>query len=436
MIKRLYRKESGKKDFEYCFNTEASEPLTNEECKILFWLLAETFEPDNLDHASFLGLKNNVMEVGPRMNFATAWNTNALSILRACGITKVTRIEKSRRYGKSADAHYDRMTEMVYEKPLTTFKTGIVPEPVKITPLFEEGKLALEKINKEMGLGMDEWDINYYFNLFVNILKRNPTNVECFQLGQSNSEHSRHWFFKGKLIIDGQEIPRTLMEIIGAPLNANPGNSIIAFRDNSSSIRGFKVRTIIPEHPGKASRFKEVSVDYDVIFTAETNNFPSGVAPFPGAETGIGGRIRDIQAMGRGGLVIAGTAAYCVGNLLIPGYKLPWETESGYPGNLASPLEIELEASNGASDYGNKFGEPVIQGFTRSCDIRLPGGDRAAYIKPIMFTGGVGQMDYRHAEKNESKKGMFIVHMGGRAYRLGVGGGAASSMIQRKYCRA
>ena len=134
--------------------------------------------------------------------------------------------------------------------------------------------------------------------------------------------------------------------------------------------------------------------------------------------------------MGRGGLVIAGTAAYCVGNLHIPGYKLPWEDDSfEYPENLASPLQIEIEASNGASDYGNKFGEPLIQGFTRSFGMRARTVKRE-WIKPIMFTGGVGQMDGRHAEKGEPEKGMLVVKVGGPAYRIGIGGGAASSMIQ------
>ena len=122
-------------------------------------------------------------------------------------------------------------------------------------PLIEEGKDALRKINSDMGLGLDDWDIEYYYNLFVNDIGRNPTNVECFDLGQSNSEHSRHWFFKGRLIIDGEEMPYTLMDIIKQPLEENPGNSIIAFKDNSSAIRGYEIVTIIPEHPGKPSRF-------------------------------------------------------------------------------------------------------------------------------------------------------------------------------------
>jgi phosphoribosylformylglycinamidine synthase len=154
------------------------------------------------------------------------------------------------------------------------------------------------------------------------------------------------------------------------------------------------------------------------------------VAPFPGAETGTGGRLRDVHATGRGALVVAGTAAYCVGNLRLPGYELPWE-DSGlrYPRNLATPLEIEIEASNGASDYGNKFGEPVIAGFTRSAGLRLADGERREWIKPIMFSGGIGQIDAHHTTKGEPEPGMWVVKIGGPAYRIGMGGGAASSMV-------
>ncbi|NJD55937.1 MAG: phosphoribosylformylglycinamidine synthase, partial [Nitrospirae bacterium] len=319
----------------------------------------------------------------------------------------------------------------VYPEQLRSFETGMRPEPVFSVPLIEEGRTALEKINREMGLGLDEWDIDYYYNLFVKEIGRNPTNVECFDLSQSNSEHSRHWFFRGRLVIDGAEAPGNLMQIIRQTLEANPGNSVIAFKDNSSATRGYEIETIAPTVPGSPSGFRRSQLFYNIIFTAETHNFPSGVAPFPGAETGTGGRIRDVQATGRGSLVVAGTAAYCVGNLRIPGYELPWEdTSFPYPANLASPLAIEIDASNGASDYGNKFGEPLIQGFTRSCGLRLPDGERREWLKPIMFTGGVGQMDARHTEKNGAERGMLVTKVGGPAYRISMGGGAASSMIQ------
>ena len=437
---------------EFCFNVASTSPLTADETRLLRWLLAETFEPDKFSEASILGPQATIhnpqliFEVGPRMSFTTAWSSNAVSVCHACGLGKITRIERSRRYllklaGRSVKAQnlreaflplvHDRMTECPYPKPLTTFATGVRPEPVRVIPLKEEGRAALEKINGEMGLGLDEWDLDYYTNLFVNDIKRDPTNVECFDLSQSNSEHSRHWFFRGRLIIDGKEVPDTLMKIVKATYEANRNNSVIAFSDNSSSIKGYNITTIIPAVPGKPSPFRETKRKHDIIFTAETHNFPSGVAPFPGAETGTGGRLRDVQATGIGGLVVAGTAAYCVGNLRIPDYELPWEDASfTYPSNLAPPLQIEVEASNGASDYGNKFGEPLIQGFTRSFGLRLPRGERREWLKPIMFSGGIGQMDSRHTKKSEPEKGMLVVKVGGPAYRIGMGGGAASSMIQ------
>ncbi len=427
---------------EFCFNIESEEPLSMDEIRILRWLLAETFEPDNFSENSFLNIDTKlILEVGPRMNFTTAWSTNAVSICHACGLNKIKRIERSRRYAlpeevmnKLSDVlhlFHDRMTECRYHEQLMTFETGIKPKPTRLIPLIQEGKGALIQLNHEMGLGLDDWDIDYYYDLFVIKLGRNPTDVECFDLSQSNSEHSRHWFFKGKLFIDGLEISETLIDIVKKPFKINPRNSVIAFSDNSSAIKGFSVRTILPDKPLQPSPFVERNINYGLIFTAETHNFPSGVAPFPGAETGTGGRIRDVHATGRGGLVIAGTAAYCVGNLLIPGYPLPWEASSFvYPRNLASPLQIEIEASNGASDYGNKFGEPVIQGFTRSFGLVLPDGERREWIKPIMFTGGIGQIDNAHLKKGSPERGMVVVKIGGPAYRIGIGGGSASSMIQ------
>jgi len=430
---------------EYCYYIDSSGPLSVPELDLLRWLLSETFEPEKFSELSFLSTADApppvILEVGPRMNFTTAWSTNAVSVCHACGLTKITRIERSRRYrlkpgtnddyGEFLALVHDRMTECPYPKKLESFDPGITPEPVRVVPLIEEGKAALSKINTEMGLGLDEWDIDYYYNLFVRDIGRNPTNVECFDLSQSNSEHSRHWFFRGRLVVDGVESPDNLMKIVRQTLDHNPNNSVIAFKDNSSAIRGYQITTIMPEQAGRCSRFVKTDARYHIIFTAETHNFPSGVAPFPGAETGTGGRIRDVQGTGRGALVVAGTAAYCVGNLQIPGYSQPWEDSSfAYPSNLARPLTIEIEASNGASDYGNKFGEPMIQGFTRSFGLRLPGGERREWIKPIMFTAGVGQIDARHTEKKAPGKGMLVTKIGGPAYRIGMGGGAASSMIQ------
>ena len=429
---------------EYCFYVETSRDLRNEELRVLDWLLTETFAPDRYGLASFLDDRlGTIFEVGPRMTFTTAWSTNAVSICHACGLHAARRLEHSRRYllrtripivGEGAIAllasMHDRMTECSYPEPLTDFASGTSPAPVATVPVMAEGRKALERINNRLGLAFDDWDLDFYTALFRDRIGRDPTDVECFDIAQSNSEHSRHWFFKGRLVIDGEEMPNHLFEVVRRPYEANPNNSVIAFRDNSSAIRGFPARALLSAEPRGSSPLVERELDLDIIFTAETHNFPSGVAPFPGAETGTGGRIRDVHATGRGALVVAGTAAYCVGNLRLPGYELPWEDpDFRYPPNLASPLAIEIEASNGASDYGNKFGEPVIAGFTRSAGLRLPDGERREWIKPIMFSGGIGQIDARHTEKEEPEPEMWVVKIGGPAYRIGMGGGAASSMV-------
>ncbi len=436
-VKHLYRKI--KPDFEYCFNVETSAPLTAEELRILRWLLAETFEVESFGEKSFLEPVEDVIEVGPRLNFDTAYSTNAVAICHACGLEKVIRVECSRRYLVPTEIdrvrfiaeNHDRMTECPYPEPLKSFATGTIPEEVYNVPLMTGGADELRRFNRENGLGMDEWDIEFYSKLFTQSLHRNPTNVELFMLGNNNSEHSRHWFFKGKLIIDGQEVPDTLLQIVESTILNNPANSIIAFSDNSSAIQGYKIWTIMPQHPGTCSPFISKQCNYHILFTAETHNYPSGIQPFQGATTGTGGRIRDGHATGRGSMVIAGTAGYCTAALNIPDHTIPGEPAGlTYPFELASPLEILIEASNGASDYGNKFGEPIIQGFVRTFEQILPDNERRAWIKPIMFTGGVGQIDEQHTKKEEPKKGMLIVQVGGPAYRIGMGGGSASSMIQ------
>ncbi len=440
MLKRFYR--SIGKAFEYCFYVETGSELMSWEMDILKWLLAETFEPEKFSDGSFLeGTGRKIVEIGPRLNFETAYSTNAVSICHSCGIKKVSRLERSRRYSldpgtdedRFVENNHDRMTECVYERPLTSFETGVVPQKMYEVPLIEKGRQALVEVNKQLGLGFDDWDLDFYHDLFVNKINRNPTNVECFQLSQANSEHSRHWFFKGKLIVNGKKNPETLLDLIKYPLKKNRSNSLIAFKDNSGAIKGFDINTILPQKPGFCSSFTDKEARYNFIFTAETHNFPSGVAPFPGAETGTGGRIRDVQATGKGSLVVAGTAGYCTGNLNIPDYSIPGEGQKfDYPSNLAPPLEIMIKESDGASDYGNKFGEPVIQGFTRTFGMLDADGQRREWVKPIMFGGGVGQIDQRHLEKEKPQKGMLIIQIGGPAYRIGIGGGSASSLIQEE----
>ena len=423
---------------EICYNIEASEPLDQSEIEILSKLLAEGFEEEKISKDTNLD-SENIIEIGPNLSSATSFSTNAVSVCHNCGLDKITRIEKSQRTilnnteneKEFLSKHCDKMTETRYDKTLESFKSNKKPDSVYEVQIIESGIGALKKINKDMGLGMDDWDEHYYYDLFLNDIKRNPTSVECFQLGQANSEHSRHWFFRGKIIIDGQEMKETLFQAVQYPLKKNISNSLIAFKDNSSAIKGFDVETIVPDSAVASSAFQNKKCKYHFIFTAETHNFPTGVSPFPGAATGGGGRIRDVQATGKGALVIAGTTGYAVGNLNIPNYKIAGENyDFKYPEDKASPLKIQIEASDGVSDYGNKFGEPLIQGFNRSFGVNLPDGSRQEWIKPILFSGGIGQIDDAHIKKDKPQVGMLIIQVGGPVYRIGMGGGSASSMIQ------
>lgn len=429
---------------EVCFNIELSEKLTAEEEKKLQYVLEETFAPEKCRPTSLIGTcaaGEAILEVGPRQQFKSAWSTNAESICAAMGISKVLRIEKSRRYrvqGPAGDAFtklaaltHDRMIECVYPNGIQSFDAHKEPEKWTTVPLLKEGPSALEKLSKEQGLGFDSQDIAYYMTVFRDELKRDPTTVECFDLAQGNSEHSRHWFFGGKVVIDGETMPSTLFQLVKRPFKVRPSNSVIGFHDNSSAMRGFQHTALQPaKSVGKPGALEEVERDYDLTCTVETHNFPCGIAPFAGAETGAGGRMRDGASTGKGSLIVAGVCGYAVGNLHIPGYEVPWEQEQkefAYPPNMAPPLQILIDASNGASDYGNKFGEPLLCGWTRSFGQRVR-GERFEWVKPVMLSGGVGQMDHGHIAKEDPAAGQLIVKLGGPAYRIGVGGGAASSM--------
>lgn len=433
---------------ELCYNVElnGSNCLSVEQKDVLRWLFTPPYSASLSEEPSLKPVDEaKLVEIGPRLNFSTAWSTNAVSICQSAGLNQVTRVELSYRHLiKSQDGHnsvlkdgemerlicclYDSMTQCVYPQPITSFAVDVRPQEVFEVDILGKGRAALEMANDELGLAFDSWDLDYYTALFQRV-KRNPTSVECFDLAQSNSEHSRHWFFRGRMIIDGEEQKETLFSLIMGTQHHSNQNNVIKFCDNSSGIKGMELECMYPTNPAQASQYETRRTTRHVIFTAETHNFPTGVAPFSGATTGTGGRIRDVQSAGKGGHVIAGTAGYCFGNLHIPGFVLPWEEEGWeYPSSFAPPLQVAIEASDGASDYGNKFGEPVLAGFARSFGMRLANGERREWIKPIMFSGGLGSIEDQHVKKEQAESGMEVVKIGGPVYRIGVGGGAASSI--------
>lgn len=425
---------------EACFVFELTHSPTDEEDEVLRWLFAETFEPDLLVERSKLGDNFVTPLIGPRLSFQTAWGANAVSVVRACGVQCVRRVERFRRYAVHSEnvskecmeafvaAVHDRMTETVHTS-LTALSTNVRPVPTREIDVMGYGEDALRSESVRMGLAFDDADVSYYADLFRG-MGRNPTDVELFDLAQSNSEHSRHWFFNANLVLDGDKAPYTLMDVVREPLRVRRGNSVLAFEDNSSTIRGAETCVLRPTNVEQSAPLAETEVNLDLLCTAETHNFPCAVAPFPGAETGAGGRIRDSAATGTGSLVAAAAAGYAVGDLHLSGVSTPWERrDAGYPQRLASPLQILLEASDGASDYGNKFGEPVVTGFARTYATHS-NGERREYVKPIMFSAGIGVMEHGHRKKGVAEKGLRVIKIGGPAYRIGVGGGAASSVEQ------
>lgn len=245
---------------EICFNVsvQGNDSLDSGELKNLLWLLTNSFKKENIRRSSFLdetteadGCGKILIEIGPRLNFSTAWSTNAVSICRSIGLVRIDRIERSCRYliqvrPKNESTHitkeeenafvaklHDRMTECRYDKPLTSFKVNVQPEQCYEVDVMCHGRTALEKVNRDLGLAFDDWDLDYYTKLFQERVKRNPTSVECFDLAQSNSEHSRHWFFKGRLTVDGQEVEDSLMKMVMRTQDTSNNNSVIKFSDNS-----------------------------------------------------------------------------------------------------------------------------------------------------------------------------------------------------------
>ncbi|KAI6180793.1 Formylglycinamide ribonucleotide amidotransferase [Aphelenchoides besseyi] len=461
-LKRKLAEILGDRNFdlksEYCFyvivDQQHAAELTGDSWDRLQWLLAsDVFEPQLRKESQFES-EDFVVEIGPRLTFTTPFSTNAVA---ACStaINGIRRIERSQRFRvdhKNAKKVFegrdlisifgDRMTQCVYgQQPNFEVQTQRV-DHFTVDLLGENGAKELGRINQEanrlcfheltaffqLGLAFDEADRSFYLEFFRRS-GRNPTDVELFDLAQSNSEHSRHWFFKGDLIVDGKSRGESLFQTIQSTQTTSNRNNVIAFNDNSSGIEGFEIDCIKPVDSTCTSQLKVSPTLRHIIYTAETHNFPTGVCPFPGAATGTGGRIRDVHATGRGAHEIAGVVGYAVGNLRIPNYKLPWEDETfEYPPSFASPVDILIEGSNGASDYGNKFGEPVICGFTRTFGQRLKDNKRCEFVKPILFSGGIGQLDGEQVRKVGPKSGQLVAKIGGPVYRIGVGGGAASSV--------
>jgi len=439
ILQRKVSPEITKVKIERRFLVDSTRTLRDDELDKLKWLLKETYEPEMFGEKSVFN--GNVIEVGPRLAIVTPGSTNTVSICSACGLDSIKRIEQTRRFSVSLKDSselsseqiksiyalvHDRMTEQPYIEPLTSFEQDIKPEPVQLIPLLENGIDVLKDTNEKLGLALDKQMMQYLFEHYRK-LNRNPTDVELFMFGQLNSEHCRHHLFKGNFIIDGRQMEKSLFDMIRSTTLANPGNVVVAYEDNAAVASGRPVNIFRPSDPVMPSAFIDGNVIISDTFKAETHNHPTTISADPGAGTGLGGNIRDIQGVGRGGTVLGALAIYNVANLLIGDYVLPWEKEYAlHPSRFQTPLEIIIEASNGASDYGNKFGVPLTTGSCTSFEL-LSGGEHYGWKKTCMVAGNWGIINEGHALKKELQKGYVIVQIGGDRYPIGLGGGSGSS---------
>ena len=392
-----------------------SKKLPEKDINKLIWLF------DNAELAGNERISGNF--IGPRKEMITPWSTNAVEITQNMGISGIIRIEEFHPASKKPE--WDPMLQALYKGlDQKLFTIDKKPEPVLFIADIGE-------YNKKEGLALNEDEIEYLEKLSVRI-GRKLTDSEVFGFSQVNSEHCRHKIFNGTFIIDGIEKESSLFQLIKETTKTNPNRVVSAYKDNCAFLQGPLVEQFAPATHDKSDYFNIKTYESVLSLKAETHNFPTTVEPFNGASTGTGGEIRDRIAGGKGAFPIAGTAVYMTSYPRPDGGR-PWEKETKErPWLYQTPEEILIKASNGASDFGNKFGQPLICGSLMTFE-HFENLKKYGFDKVIMLAGGIGIGKKRDSEKDIPEKGDLIVLLGGDNYRIGMGGGAVSSVDTGKY---
>lgn len=365
--------------------------------------------------------------MGPRREMITPWSTNAVEITQNMGIKGILRIEEFREI-PAADTPHDPMLERIYEglnqDIFTIHKT---PDP--ILPVTD-----IAAYNQKEGLALSDEEVAYLESVSAK-LGRPLTDSEVFGFSQVNSEHCRHKIFNGTFIIDGIAKEESLFRMIRNTAKENPGRIVSAYKDNVAFISGPQAIQFAPASQDKPDFFETKSIDTVISLKAETHNFPTTVEPFNGAATGSGGEIRDRMAGGKGSIPIAGTAVYMTAYPRMTEGR-SWEKHiPPRPWLYQTPEEILIKASNGASDFGNKFGQPLICGSVLTFE-HVEAGKKMGFDKVIMLAGGIGYAKKQDSLKGHPKPGDRVIVMGGDNYRIGMGGGAVSSVATGEFHNA
>ena len=401
---------------EEIFAIGVNRALSGEELEKLYWLFGKANRLDTLVLNGFF--------VGPRKEMVTPWSTNAVEISINMGIAGIERIEVFKEV-ESDHSHYDPMLQALYPQlDQHVFTIEHQPDPVRNID-------DIKAYSEQEGLALSPDEIEYLGELAVR-LGRPLTDSEVFGFSQVNSEHCRHKIFNGQFIIDGNEMPETLFALIKKTSKVNHNRIISAYHDNVAFITGPDIEQFAPESQVKSDFFQVTDFKSVISLKAETHNFPTTVEPFNGAATGSGGEIRDRMAGGKASMPLIGTAVYMTSYPRL-GDDRTWE----YAGEerkwlYQTPEDILIKASNGASDFGNKFGQPLLCGSLLTFE-HSENGKNYGFDKVIMLAGGVGYGKEEDAKKDMPEPGDIIVVLGGDNYRIGMGGGAVSSVATGEY---
>ena len=395
---------------------EAAQAFSAEDTQKLVWLFSEAtpLQSETLDG----------WFVGPRREMITPWSTNAVEITQNMGLTGISRIEEYFPVS-SGDAEHDPMLQRIYNGlNQDIFTISKKPDPI----VYIED---LEVYNQQEGLALSQEEISYLKEVSEK-LGRKLTDSEVFGFSQVNSEHCRHKIFGGMFIIDGEEKESSLFNLIKKTSKENPNRLVSAYKDNVAFNEGPMAEQFAPISGDKPDFYETKEIKTVISLKAETHNFPTTVEPFNGAATGTGGEIRDRLGGGKASLPIAGTAVYMTSYPRTEGAR-EWEKIlDPRPWLYQTPEQILIKASNGASDFGNKFGQPLICGSLLTFE-HAENDKKFAYDKVIMLAGGVGYANMRDALKGDPQPGEKVVVIGGDNYRIGMGGGAVSSVNTGQY---
>ena len=399
------------------FAVQTQSEISSENIQKLNWLFGETQQIDSKT------ISQNF--VGPRAAMVTPWSTNAVEITQNMGVSGIIRIEEFEK--ATADfTNFDPMLLQKYtELHQDIFSINIQPEAI----------LEIDDIdayNKQEGLALSLEEVEYLDNLATK-LERKLTDSEIFAFSQANSEHCRHKISNGTFVVDGEEKTTSLFKLIKKTSELNPRDIVSAYKDNVAFVKGPRVTQFAPKSADKPDFYEEKEFDSVLSLKAETHNFPTTVEPFNGAATGSGGEIRDRLAGGQGSLPLAGTAVYMTSYSRLANDRKYEEAMAERPWLYQTPMDILIKASNGASDFGNKFGQPLITGsvltFEHQENSSIENSDRVlnsvgvdsrklGYDKVIMQAGGIGYGKLDQAIKKKPQEGDKIVILGGENYRI------------------